>query len=229
MFNRFIHGTTMFVWLGASLVVLLVLVFTIPQLLPEQTRGIPGSEVLLSTTPSPTVITATTLQTETLPTKTIPAPTKTVAPSLTPTETITPSPTLPPAGVFAIKFYPPLVLDYPTDQWVDKSEYENTEMMVNYLQNQELKTCTIGPMGASGFYPENMEETTLGGIQYQYVQDQTSSTGNVNSYYFALSSLNGNIESEAGIPHFYVQSSPTDAEKCKTAAEEVLATLRRAD
>jgi hypothetical protein len=153
-------------------------------------------------------------------------PTDTAAPpSPTPTDTVTPSPTLPPAGIFAIKFYPPLVLDYPTEQWIDKSEYDNTQRMVNYLHYRELKTCTIGPRGASGFYPENMDEITLGNIRYQVLLDQKTTDGNAISFYFA----NIEVKNEGGIPHFDVSSSLAEAEKCRTAAEEVLATLRRAD
>jgi hypothetical protein len=136
---------------------------------------------------------------------------------------------LPPAGVFAIKFYPPLVLDYPADQWVDKSEYDNTEMMVNYLQNQELKTCAIGPMGPSGFYPESMKDVTLGNIDYQVLLDQNTTSGDTISYYFAISTSTGSIENDVGIAIFDVQSTPAEAKNCRAAAEKVLATLRRAD
>ncbi len=94
-------------------------------------------------------------------------------------------------------------------------------MMINYLQNRELKTCIIRPMGASGFYPDNMEEMTLGNIRYQVLLDQKTTDGNAVSYYFA------NIKNEGGV--FAVLSSQTEAKKCRAAAEEVLATLRRAD
>lgn len=144
-------------------------------------------------------------------------------PAPTPTDTITPSSALPPAGVFVIKFYPPLVLDYSTELWLDKSEYDNTQMMVNYLQNKELKTCNIGPMGASGYYPENMKDITLGNIHYQVILDQKTTDGNAVSVYFA------DIQNEAGIPHFSVQSSTAEAKRCGAAAEAVLATLRQAD
>ncbi len=149
--------------------------------------------------------------------------------TIRPTDTVMPSPTPPPAGTFVIKFYPPLVLDYPTDQWIDKSEYNNTEIMINYLQNIELTTCTITPMGASGFYPENMNEIILGNIRYQILPDQKITAGNMASYYFAISSSKGSIKGGAGIPHFVVQSSPLEGEKCRIAAEKVLATLRRPD
>lgn len=152
-----------------------------------------------------------------------------VLPSPTPTETITPSPTFPPAGIFAIKFYPPLVLDYPANQWVDKSEYNNTEMMVNYLQNQDLKTCTIGTMGPSEFYPDSMKDVTLGNIGYQVLLDQNTTSGDTISYYFAISTSTGSIENDVGIAIFDVQSTPAEAKKCRVAAEDVLATLHRSD
>ena len=140
-----------------------------------------------------------------------------------------PSPTRPPTGTFSIIFYPPLVLNYPADLWIDKSEYDNTERMVNYLQNKDLKTCAIFPIGPSGFYPDNMKEITLGDIHYQILLNQTTTNGNAISYYFAISAPKGSIESEAGIPHFDVQSSPKEATQCKEEAEIILATLHRAD
>jgi hypothetical protein len=146
-----------------------------------------------------------------------------------PPPTPTPGPTTPPAGTFAIKFYPPLVLDYPTDQWIDKSEYDNTQMMINFLQNSELMTCTINPMGPSGFYPDNMQEINLGGIRYQILLNQHLTNGTVANYYFAFITYKGIGEHLPGLPHFAVQSSPTEAEKCRTAAEEVLATLQSPD
>lgn len=157
-------------------------------------------------------------------------PTDTAAlPSPTPTETITPSPTFPPAGIFAIKFYPPLVLDYPTDQWVDKSEYNNLQMMVNFLQNRELESCVIGPMGPSGFWPESTIDKRLGSIDYQAQLDQKTDTGDWISYYFAISAPAGIIDNEIGTAHFFVKSNPAEAKKCRVAAEDVLATLHRSD
>ncbi len=143
--------------------------------------------------------------------------------------TPTPLPTFPPAGIFAIKFYPPLVLDYPTDQWVDKSEYNNLQMMVNFLQNRELESCVIGPMGPSGFWPESTIDKRLGSIDYQAQLDQKTDTGDWISYYFAISAPAGIIDNEIGTAHFFVKSNPAEAKKCRVAAEDVLATLHRSD
>jgi len=143
-----------------------------------------------------------------------------------PTKTITPNPTQPPEGIFAIKIYPLLVLDYDPLLWDDLSEYSNTEWMINFLQHRELDTCRIGPMGPSGFWPEDMAEKKLGNIDYQVKYDQVDSTGGRASFYFAMDAIGGRIENEFGIPHFAVMYDPSQAEGCKAAAEDVLATLR---
>jgi hypothetical protein len=121
------------------------------------------------------------------------------------------------------------VLDYQPDQWIDTSEYGNAGMVLNYLQNKALKTCTIGTRGASGWYPDGMEEIILGTIHYQALLDQKISPGEVITVYFAENAPKGSIENEVGIPIFEVKSNTTEAKKCRAAAEEVLATLRRAD
>lgn len=173
--------------------------------------------------PSPTSAAASTPTPDS--TAAAPRPTGTAAPpSPAPTETVTPQPTLPPTGVFAIKFYPPLVLEYPPEQWLDQSEYHNTQRMVNYLQHKALESCTINPMGPSGFWPEDMVDLRLGSIDYQVQLDQKLTTGEWVSYYFAISAP-GIIDDEIGVPVFSVVSAPADAEKCRAAAEAVLATL----
>lgn len=146
-----------------------------------------------------------------------------------PTNTISLSPTHPPVGIFPVEFYPPLVLDYGPGQWVDKSEYGNTKMMNNFLQHSVLESCTIGPMGPSGFWPEDMTDKKLGSITYQVQYDQVTSTGESVSYYFAISAPGAGIDNDTGIAHFAVISNPSQADGCKAAAEDVLATLRRAD
>ena len=112
---------------------------------------------------------------------------------------------------------------------MDKSEYGNTKMMINFLQHSVLESCTIGPMGPSGFWPEDMSDKKLGSITYQVQYDQITSTGESVSYYFAISSTGARIDNDTGIAHFSVISNPSQAEGCKAAAEDVLATLRRAD
>ena len=185
---------------------------------PSQLQSTPAIQI----TPLPSITTTSTPKPTSIPT--VDRATNTTSPpSPSLIDTITPSPAFPPEGVFAIKFYPPLVLDYPAEQWLDQSEYDNTQMMVNYLQHRKMKTCTIGPMGASGFYPGNMDEIMLGSMGYQVLLDQQTTDGKVASYYFAK------IENEAGIPHFAVQYIPEEAEECRSAAEAVLATIRSPD
>jgi len=45
---------------------------------------------------------------------------------------------------FELYFYRPLVVDYDPAVWEDRSEPDNKEMMVNYLQHRERESCTIG-------------------------------------------------------------------------------------
>lgn len=153
----------------------------------------------------------------------------TVTPTLSPADTSTPGPTLPPAGIFADKFYPPLVLEYATDLWIDRSEYDNPRMMVNILQHRELKRCEIGTMGPSGFWPEITIDMKLGSVNYQVQLDQKTEAGEWISYYFAISAPAGIIDNDTGTAHFYVKSSPAEAKQCRPAAEAVFGTLRRAD
>lgn len=157
--------------------------------------------------------------------------TRTPRPSATtrPTRTATVQPTLPPEGTFSLKIYPPLILTYDSQLWADRSQYDNSEMMVNYLQHRRFRTCLLAPLGPSGYFPEHMDEKVIGDITYQVALDQKLSTGELSSNYFALSSAAGNIQygHNDGIAVFSVSSSAEEAADCRAAAEEVLATLRR--
>jgi hypothetical protein len=129
-----------------------------------------------------------------------------------------------PAGVFVLKFYPPLVLDYDITLWTDESQYENQAKTINYLQAKNLETCTIGPIGPSGFYPFPDEIVQLNGVNYQVKTLERPRVGFVSTYYFEDNSLTG-YDYDIGIIVLEVQASPDEWSQCKNQAEIVLATL----
>ncbi len=111
-------------------------------------------------------------------------------------------------------------MNYDSELWEDKSEYGNSNMIINYLENQKINSCTLGVQGPSGFFPENMDFITLGKISYQvYTQE---SSDKINTFYFAdnLTTTDGNI------PSLVVQSGKSQAHDCKVEAEKVLSSLR---
>ena len=177
--------------------------------------------VLMTATPATATRAATaspTLEPSTTPTH--PNPTETPPPEST--ETVMP----PPAGVFRLMFYPPLVMPYDPDLWMDESEYENTDQMINFLRHKRLETCTIGVRGPSGFYPDNMKTVRLGTIDYQVFTGDRLYAGKVMSDYFAVGSSGETIENETGIPIMELSAVPSEVEQCTVDAEKVFANLR---
>ena len=132
----------------------------------------------------------------------------------------------PPAGVFWLMFYPPLVMAYDPDLWIDESEYGNTDRMINFLRHKHLETCTMGVRGPSGFYPDNMKTVRLGTIDYQVFTGDRLYAGKVMSDYFAIGSSGETIENETGIPVLELSAIPSEIEQCVRDAEKVLANLR---
>lgn len=128
-------------------------------------------------------------------------------------------------GLFQLSIYPPLFMDYDPSIWLDKSDLVYRAELVNYLQNQELESCTISVRGPSGFYPENMSEITLGNITYQVYARENAEISRVIKTYFAKSSIKGDVSSTAGMAVLDVQASPSEAEQCFETAEIVLGTL----
>lgn len=128
---------------------------------------------------------------------------------------------------FDLYFYRPLVVDYDPAVWEDRSEPDNKEMMVNYLQHRELASCTIGARGASGFYPENTQDVTLGDITYQVYVQEIASGAVVQDYFFksAPTDTFDEVLNTMGIPILEVQYQPSEEQDCLAAAEEVFATL----
>jgi hypothetical protein len=129
-----------------------------------------------------------------------------------------------PPGVFLLKFYPPLVMAYDMMLWTDESQYENQAKMINYLQAQNIETCTVGPIGPSGFYPYPDETVQLNEVRYQVKTLERPNIGVITTYYFEDNSLSG-YDYDIGIPVLEIQASPGEWKQCITQAEEVLATL----
>lgn len=129
---------------------------------------------------------------------------------------------------FELYFYRPLVVDYDPEVWEDRSEPENTEMMVNYLQHRQLESCTIGVRGPSGFYPEDMQEVTLGDITYQVYEQELSGGAVVRDYFFKSATTEAfeEVFNTVGVSILQVQYHPSERRDCLAAAEEVFATLR---
>jgi len=149
-------------------------------------------------------------------------------PTQPPTHTPTVAPTPVPEGVFAVQYYPPLILVYDPEPWVDRSEYGNPEKLLagNFLEHTRIEGCTIGVQGASGFYPENMRPVTLGDLYYEVYESSGETVQTAYRAYFALDPAFANVS--AGIPIFGVRAGLPKAAACWDAAEAVLATLRLA-
>jgi hypothetical protein len=128
---------------------------------------------------------------------------------------------------FELYFYRPLVIDYNLALWEDRSEPDNKEKMVNYLQHRVLKSCTVGVRGPSGFYPTDMPDVTLGDITYQVYQEELPGGTVVQNYFFKSATTNefDEVVKTLGIPIFEVQSSPSEAQDCLAAAEILFASL----
>ena len=149
-----------------------------------------------------------------------PKATITRIPSKTPTVTPTPVPT----GVFALKFYPPLILNYDPILWDDKSEYTNLEMMINYLQSRELDTCQIGVAGPSGNFPPQYEVITYGNVRY--LVSKTEDIVNKLTYGLFIEDQSlVEYDYTDGLPVLNVIANPEEWLACMDRAEKVLASL----
>ena len=141
-----------------------------------------------------------------------------------PTITLTTTPV--PAGVFALLFYPSLVMNYDPSVWKDESQYIDRSVMVNYLQAKKLTTCTIGVQGPTDFNgPHSSETMLLGGINFSVLSFPTISTDFVSRAYLADQSLVGFDYASYGLPVFWISANPTEWHECQEYAKEVLSTL----
>jgi hypothetical protein len=133
-----------------------------------------------------------------------------------------------PLGVFALKFYPPLIMEYDTSEWKDESRYEDTRFMANYLQTRKLETsCILGVQGPTDFNgtPPVFVPVQLGDISYSVIFWGDTQPGDKSAWYIENQSLIG-YDYSPGLPILTVQASPSDWDRCKVLAEKVLSTLR---
>ncbi len=205
--------------LRAQAVLLLVLLLAACSTAPTR-----SSTPAPTDSPAPPAVTATPASTST-PTRR-PTP---LQPTRPPTHTPTVAPTPPPAGIFAVQYYPPLILSYDPDLWLDRSEYDNPEKLLsgNFLEHRRIDGCTVGVQGASGFYPENMLPVTLGELYYEVYESPGEAAQTPYRAYFALDPAFADVS--AGIPILGVRAGLPTTAACWEAAEAVLATLRFMD
>jgi len=157
---------------------------------------------------------------------TTPSQTPKVTLTHVPSITFTNTPTDVPVGIFALKFYPPLVMEYDPSLWEDKSEYTNPDWMINYLRSRSLEKCLIGVQGPTDFNdPIEFTDIQLGSISYSMTKFENSDLGEVGAMYIEKQSLVG-YDYAPGLPIPTIASSLTEWEVRKLLAEEVLATLR---
>jgi len=143
--------------------------------------------------------------------------------TLPPTRTLTPTSVHP--GTIALKFYPPLVMDYDPAAWVDRSDYPNDQFVVNYLESQLLANCSIGVHGPSGIPPAPARAVTLGDVRYVvYTYDDSPWIG-MSAWYIEDQSVPGHDYSQ-GLPVLVIASGLEEWRECKSQAELVLASLR---
>ena len=133
-----------------------------------------------------------------------------------------------PPGVFALKFYPPLILEYDTSEWIDESRYEDTRFMGNYLQTKKMETsCIVGVQGPTDFNgtPPVFVPVKLGDVSYSVIFWENTQPGYKTAWYIEDQSLTG-YDYSPGLPILFVQASLSDWDQCKALAEKVLSTLR---
>lgn len=175
-----------------------------PTALPSDTTALPVVTATVTRTLRPT-----------------PLPTYTLTSTLLPTLT----PTVVPEGTFALKFYPPTVLNYDPQTWVDRSEYDNVDRMINFLQARNLGSCTVSVMGPSGFGPPTDNQVVLGKNEFSVATlDETDSTiaDRLSAAYFQY----GVLEDYTIV--LMVTASRAEWVACQSMAEEVLESLHLA-
>lgn len=135
------------------------------------------------------------------------------------------TPTPVPLGVFALKFYPPLIMSYDPALWRDESRYTDYMFMFNYLQASNLKTCQIGVVGPSGNFPADAKLVRLGNVGYWYALSEISTPGMTGALYIENQSLS-NFDYTDGLPALMISASKPEWDRCKVLGEVVLSTLR---
>jgi hypothetical protein len=135
------------------------------------------------------------------------------------------TPTPLPPGIFALKFYPPLIMSYDPSVWMDKSRYTDYKFMVNYLQASNLKTCQIGVVGPSGNFPADAKPVWVGKVEYFYSLSEVGTPGMTGALYIENQSLS-KFDYTDGLPVLMITASKPEWDRCKVLGEVVLSTLR---
>ncbi len=133
-----------------------------------------------------------------------------------------------PPGIFALKFYPPLILQYDTSEWKDESRYTDTRFLGNYLLASKLQTtCILGVQGPTDFNgtPPVFVPMQLGAVSYSVIFWGDTQQGDISAWYIENQSLTG-YDYSPGLPILVIQASLSEWERCKALAEKVLSTLR---
>ena len=126
-------------------------------------------------------------------------------------------------------------MDYDPSKWVDKSNYaewgENQNpvegiIIENYLQAQQLNTCVVGVQGPTDFNatPPVLVPIQLGEVRYSYLFWGQTQQSDTSAWYIEDQSLD-DYDYVPGLAIGGVYANPSEWDKCKVLAEEVLATL----
>jgi hypothetical protein len=145
-------------------------------------------------------------------------------PTITPR--ITPSPTPVPLGVFVLLIYSPMTMTYDAAEWKDESDYDEMNLMQNYLQSINLRSCKIGVQGPTAFDPSThtSEIVSLGEVKYEVKTFEDEQTGSVTAFYIAYEI--GGLPLPLNTAILVITASNDEWSECKTLGEVVLATLR---
>jgi hypothetical protein len=137
------------------------------------------------------------------------------------------TPTPVPPGVFALVFYPPLIMKYDPSEWKDESRYTDKKNMMNFLQSRRLSTCVIGVQGPTDFNDPQIKfvPVQLGDIRYSFVFWGETSKSILSAWYIEDQSLS-EYDYLRGLPILGIQANVSEWDACKNLAEKVLSTLR---
>lgn len=134
--------------------------------------------------------------------------------------------TLVPIGEFLLLWYPPLEMHYDPSQWIDKSNYVDSYILVNYLQSRILETCKITVSGPTEFnYPHESEIVLLGKVQYEKKRFEDMSTAFISIFYIENGYLD-NYDYDQGFPLLIVSASQAEFDECVSLSELVLSSLQ---
>jgi len=158
-------------------------------------------------------------------------------PAKTPTPASPASLTLTPVlpGNFVLFYYPLLIMNYDASIWEDRSNYTEWganlnpvpgALIQNYLQAVQFKSCQIGVIGPSGYFPPTEEVVELGDVRYQLSTSENQERGVRIAHYIEDHSLTRYNYDQYGLPVLEIAANPAEWNECKTLGEGVLSTLR---